>query len=312
MEKKNVKENYKVTQSNFIVEATHKTPFSLHEMRLLLTMISMVENKETEFRPLSFTVVDFCEALGIKTPKYTTVKTAIRDLMAKTVEFKDPKAKKTDVFVNWFHKVTYNSGEGRVTFIFHEELMPYLLDLKKDFTTYRLGYVLVLKSMYAIRLYELGKKWSGTKTGQFEYSLEELKLKLGVDASKKSYSTYSNFKMKVLKASIEEINEKTDMKMEFEELKEGRRVVGVRFTAKLKQIEEKAKKELPQPPAQKEKPVHPMFDRPKKIIREEPIPDWLTKQKEEYRKRDELAESSNLPRRIERDPMDEFMDDIDD
>lgn len=316
MEKKKVKEEYKVTQSNFIVEATHKTPFTLHEMRLLLTMVSLIENKETQFRPLSFSVVDFCEALGIKTPKYTTVKTAIRDLMSKTVEFKDPKAKKVDVFVNWFHKITYNSGEGRVTFIFHEELTPYLIDLKRDFTTYKLGYVLVLKSMYAIRLYELGKKWSGTKTGNFDYSLEELKLKLG--ASKDSYKIYGTFKQKVLQPSLDEINEKTDMKMEFEEIKEGRKVVGVSFTAKLKEPEKKPQKELPNPnptpSSQKKKPVAPKYGRSKKVIREEPLPEWWDKYEAENEEKEARWAAEKAAKAVkiqnEQETMDDFMNDM--
>ncbi|SEH31209.1 RepB family plasmid replication initiator protein [Magnetospirillum fulvum] len=51
--------------------------------------------------------------------------------------------------------------------------MPYLLDLKKNFTTVALKYAIGMKSTYAIRIYELLKQYAGI--GSRLVSLAELR-----------------------------------------------------------------------------------------------------------------------------------------
>lgn len=105
---------------------------------------------------------------------------------------------------NWFQSARYQSGEGFIVFKFAEDLMPYLLQLKKDFTSYQLENVLVLNSPYAIRIYEITKKWQRTKS--FVKNLEEIRENIGATGT--SYKTYGNFKNRILNPAINEINEK--------------------------------------------------------------------------------------------------------
>lgn len=103
-------------------------------------------------------------------------------------------------------------------------LKPFLLELSNKFTSYRLANVVKLKSTYAIRIYELLKQYEDLK--ERTISLENLRYYLdAMDV----YPNYANFKQRVLKPSQKELNQKTDISFEFEEIKLGRKVQKIRF-----------------------------------------------------------------------------------
>src|SRR5699024_3980393 len=82
-----------------------------------------------------------------------------------------------------------------------------------------------LGSYYSIRFYEFFKKWE--KTGKWRTSLKHLKSLLGI--TQISYEVYGNIKNRVIKPSIEELNQETDLSVELEEVKQGRKVVEMIF-----------------------------------------------------------------------------------
>lgn len=60
--------------------------------------------------------------------------------------------------MTWVKTSIYKDGEGRVTIKLNEDLAPFLRDLKRAYTKFRLNNVLKLKSEYNWRLYELLKE----------------------------------------------------------------------------------------------------------------------------------------------------------
>lgn len=103
-------------------------------------------------------------------------------------------------------------------------LKPFLLELSSKFTSYRLANIVKLKSTYAIRIYELLKQYENLK--ERTISLENLRYYL--DAMD-IYPNYANFKQRVLKPTQKELNQKTDISFDFEEIKSGRKVQKIRF-----------------------------------------------------------------------------------
>lgn len=61
----------------------------------------------------------------------------------------------------WIASAEYHWNEGLVEICLAPALMPYLLDLKKNFTTVALKYAIGMKSTYAIGIYELLKQYAG-------------------------------------------------------------------------------------------------------------------------------------------------------
>lgn len=86
------------------------------------------------------------------------------------------------------------------------------------------------RGFYTQKIYQLLRTWSRNNiTVTKDYTIEKLKKVCDIFEGT-SYDRYDNFKRKVLKPAIKEINEKLNMKVEYEELKSGRRVTRIKFT----------------------------------------------------------------------------------
>lgn len=92
--------------------------------------------------------------------------------------------------------------------------------------------------MYAIRIYEMLKKQE--KMGSRTFFLDELKKKLSIKDFQ--YKRFSDFKQYVLEIAKREINEKTDMVIDFKFKKSGKKIVAVEFDIRPKN-QKKAEKQ---------------------------------------------------------------------
>ena len=117
---------------------------------------------------------------------------------------------------------------------FHPKLIKYYLQLQ-EYTKYRLKNITDLNSEYSLKLYEILKQYE--KIGERTCNLEELKKFLGVE---KQYYRYYNLKKRILLITQKEINEKTDISLKFEEIKEGRSIKAIRFYIKANKTKNKA------------------------------------------------------------------------
>jgi len=236
--------NFLVTQSNGLIEARQKKPLSAREQKIILTMVSMIQPSDDDFIFYEISIREFHEMLGLESREhYTQIKEIVENLMSKVIEI--PQANGDWLMTHWVSTAQYIKGEGAIRLKFVPELKPYLLQLKNQFTSYRLSNVLSLKSVYSIRLYELMKRWQ--HLGRWTCLVEDLREKLG--ATTKTYNLYGNLKNKILIAATNEINEKTDLHITFKEIKKGRKVDKIEFSIqhfKEKEIRlpEKPKKEL--------------------------------------------------------------------
>lgn len=219
--------NYIVTQSNKLIEARHNKSLTAREQKIVLTMVSMIEPSDADFKNYRISIREFTEMLGLEgKAKYTEIKEITKDLMSKSIEI--PQEDGGWLLANWISSAKYIKGEGIIDLSFSPDLKPYMLQLKTAFTSYRLSNILSLNSTYSIRLYELMKKWQ--HLGRWEVSVDVIREKMG--AVTKSYSLYGNFKNKILLSAVEELNAKTDLQITFKEIKKGRSVAGIEFIIK--------------------------------------------------------------------------------
>ena len=217
--------NHLVTQSNSLVDARYHEPLSARQQKIVLSVVSKIQIDDEDFKIYEVRIRDFHEMLGLEgEPKYTEMKKITEELLKKSLEITREKGRLLQV--NWFSSIEYFEHEGRIEFSFDPKLKPYLLDLKKAYTSYRLSNILSLSSASSIRLYELMKKWE--YLGKWEITIEKLKDRLGI--KQQSYNVYGNFKNRIIVPSINELNEKTDIQISFKEIKTGRKVVGFEFT----------------------------------------------------------------------------------
>lgn len=270
-----VKGSYVVTKSNLLIDARQRNPLGLQEWRIVLSMISQIQLEDKEFETQKISVKEFSQLIDHQEPDYKAVKKVCESLMGKWLDIPQPNG--GWLLTQWISAAEYIPGEGVIEFTFSQKLKPYLLDMKDKFTTYKLGYVLLLRSVYGIKLYEIAKMWSGAKSpNAFKYELDEFKKILGVGED--SYPLYADFKRRAIIPAIKEINEKTDLTLDFKEIKKGRKVVALDFKIKFKAQKKKPQNQLP---SSKSKPSSNMFGRSKQPIREELLPDWFDDYKAE-------------------------------
>lgn len=217
--------NNVVTKSNILIEANYK--LTITEQKIVLYLVSKIRKDDDDFKTYTLPIKQFYELLGYKgNPKYSEMKKITKNLIGKVVEIKEEKKLKQ---MSWLSYVEYNENDGSVNLSFDPRLKPYLLQLKREFTSYKLKNVMELKSGYSIRIYEILKKWQTIK--EVEIPLKELRKMVGATDT---YHEYHNFKKRVLTTAQNEIEEKTDIAFDYEEIKKGKRVVSIRFMIRSK------------------------------------------------------------------------------
>ena len=219
------KEDYKVVKHNDLVNEKPKDPYTLNQLKLICHLISHIkptdtnfETKEVSLKELNFDSIENGCNYGI-------FKSEILELLKKPFELP------TKYWVNWFSALSYK--EGVIEYAFDERLKPYLLNLKDNFTSYQLKNILSLKSVYAIRMYELLKQYEVAKARTIE--IKELRSLLNI-----SRGYRNNDITKLLENVKEELTLKTDLTFNFEVFKKQQKLNEVKFTIQHNKKENKS------------------------------------------------------------------------
>ena len=126
-------ENFIISKSNyFIINSSYD--LSIEEQRIILTLASMVQPEDEEFKLYNFKISEFLELLGIKDQsKYAILPVVTKELMKKVFEIKE---EKTTLQVAWLSSAEYDHEKGSISLEFSPRLKPYFLQLKSYFTNY--------------------------------------------------------------------------------------------------------------------------------------------------------------------------------
>ena len=127
----------------------------------------------------------------------------------------------------WVSRVFYVDELAILEITFAPDVVPLITRLEQHFTSYQLEQVSQLTSKYAVRLYEIIIAWR--EIGKVPFiNIQELRLRLGVEASE--YQHMHHFKSRVLDLAKTQINEHTDITVDYEQHKAGRVITGFSFT----------------------------------------------------------------------------------
>jgi plasmid replication initiation protein len=142
-----------------------------------------------------------------------------------------------ETFFVWFASIEYVKSEGKITFEIGTKLKALLLEMKKRIY-YKIEYPINFTSIYSKRVYYYLKSFEDT--GWRIDNLDILRKKLQCP---KSYDKYGLFRTYVLDMAMKEINNYSDISFEFQEIKVGRKVNGIKFIIKQNQ-NNKARNEI--------------------------------------------------------------------
>lgn len=221
-------ENY-VVMSNDLIRG--KSNLSLNEIKLLRLTIMQIVADDTEFMTYKIPIISLGKLLNInKDNLYKSVDEMTTHLLQEIVYIGDGNPKHKYKKFQWCSTCEYENGV--ISIKLHDELKPYLLELKEYYTQYVLADVLQLKTVYAIRLYELIRE---EMKYQKVYANKKATVELDIETIRRATNTENkhkqtgHFKEKVIKKAVQEINLKLGYNIEYEDIKESRRITGFRF-----------------------------------------------------------------------------------
>lgn len=212
-----------VVKSNDLIRKS-RFELSLVEQRVVLYLISKI--KPTDTAPLEYdlSIQEFCEVCGINySSNLTQLKAAIKGLSDKSCWVTLPDGAET--LVRWIEKQYVYRESGEITVRLDRDMMPYLMQLKKNFTQYELIAILALKSKCSIRLYELLKSYEFV--GVYKTSLQDLRQAMMLESE---YRETKDFKRYVIDKALDEITTYTDLDVSYVPIKQGRSIVGFEFS----------------------------------------------------------------------------------
>jgi plasmid replication initiation protein len=233
-----------VIKANWLNEAI--VPLSIPELRII--QLAVIDARETgkglsSDNPLRIDASRYADAFGTtRQNAYARMKEAEATLFKRQFTFTD-----TDghpVKSAWVQDVKYFDGEGAIEIRLTYQVVRGITRIDgavEFFTQYLLSQTSNLRSVYAVRLYELLIQWRSVgKTPEFE--LERLRGQLGLCVNE--YSAMNNFKAKVLDLAVAQIDEHTDITVTYEQIKKGRKIIGFsfKFKQKTKPIEQEKPK----------------------------------------------------------------------
>lgn len=213
-----------IIKSNELVEANYR--LTVGEQKILQKLITSITKDDEDFKKYRFSVSEFMDLIDSSSKKtYKTVQQITYSLLGKRLSIYD-RDKRMLIQATWLASAVYFDGEGFVDLCFAPDLKPYLLKLKECFTQYDISNVMQLRSAYSIRIYELLKQYELIGSRQFE--ITELRKKLGFEENE--YKLYADFKRYVILQAQKELNAKTDIYFDFEEIKGSRKkVIAIKF-----------------------------------------------------------------------------------
>jgi plasmid replication initiation protein len=118
----------------------------------------------------------------------------------------------------------YVEGSGYIEAKFNDDMKPFLLQLKRQFTMYRLQNFMQLSSQHSMRMYELIKMQEGLR--HLRLSVAELREVL---CCEHTYERFSDFRRHVLDRARTEIKETCDTYYTYAVERDGRTPKWVRF-----------------------------------------------------------------------------------
>ncbi|WP_282675586.1 RepB family plasmid replication initiator protein [Lactococcus cremoris] len=176
--------------------------------------------------------------------KHSQFKEAI-EFMQKQAYFKIKSNKKLGIEYESIVPIPYvkwNDYNDEVTIQFSEHIMPYLINLKSEFTQYKISELQKLNSKYSIILY----RWLSMNYNQYEHysnkggrraeqveayrnpsiTVKELR---EITDTVNEYKHFPHFENWILKKPLEEINAHTSFNVTYEKVKKGRSIDSIVF-----------------------------------------------------------------------------------
>ena len=229
--------NIKVTKSNSVINSSYR--LSLNELRIVLYGLSHINPTSSDF-PLfhRINVRELAEFYNIgekdRGSFYDDIKKAL------VTKFWEREFSYFDVVLEevvkrrWLIEVRYGKKDGTLAYHYNPMIKNQLQLLAKQFTSYFLENVANMKSIYAIRIYEIAIMYlNASRKTKSIFTKDIAQLKHHLDISEK-YNHFYHFKARVLEKARNEINKHSDIRLSYDVIRHGRTAKDIRFFVSFK------------------------------------------------------------------------------
>jgi len=225
------KTNKVVVKRNDLITASYR--LTLVEQRLLLACISQIDSRESlspedTFEVTAGEILDLLSVDAGKRSVWRDLKDSTERLFERYIVFRESETEHGKC--RWVSSVRYFENDGRVAVQFAPDVLKYLSELRSEFTQYKLQYVSKFRSSYSIRVYELLVQW--LSEGEREISVSDLREMLMLEDK---YRLAAELKRNVLDPACRDINEFSNINVQYTQRKHGRSIVAFQFKFGLKQ-----------------------------------------------------------------------------
>ena len=220
-----MKNELEVRQHNALTNARYD--YTEMQQDLLFFIISKLnpENRES----YSLSIIELSRLTG-KKYNASYLRKATADMGSRIFEVLTDKSYEQ---IWMFQRVKYHLGQGVIEFDLTKHILPYLFDLKNNFTSYELAAALRLSSKYAKRIYQLCSQWKDVGETK-KYDIHDLKKMLGLIDAKgnEKMKQLIDLRTNVLDVAVKQINEHTELHISYKLEKVGRSFKHISFTVK--------------------------------------------------------------------------------
>ena len=244
------RKNNIISHSNKLTEARYF--LTVGEQKIILLLISMITPNDIDFKDYEIKISDFAKVMGLSGNSiYERMNETLDRLLSRVIHIQKPTG---FLKIGWVSSAEYIEKKGVVRLSFDKKLKPYLIQVKEEFTKYRLFTITKFQSSYTIRIYMLLKQYE--KIGFRKFEVIELREILGIENNK--YPLFKDFKKWVLnqvKKEFETKNKETgcyvsDITFDLETIRTGREITHLKFIIKRQTFQESLPMEIPEPEVQ--------------------------------------------------------------
>ena len=206
-----------------------KQSMTLQTDRLIRLLVTQIAEKDKDLKTYTCRITDLAKFFNIDSSNlYKEIFKICECALDSKVYIGTGNPKHPWEMFHWISMASYD-GKGTLTLRLSDEIKPYVLELEKWFTQYKLKNILEFNSYYAIRLYEIIKcedGATGNMQSELEFEIEELRQYFDCESK---YKLFSDFKRNVIEVAVREINEKSDIWLKPTYKKWGRAYTSVSF-----------------------------------------------------------------------------------
>lgn len=223
-----------VRKSNELIQNAMYS-LTLSQQKLILHIFAMIKPSDTELPRYEISIYEFLKLCGIDPHNgsmYNQVKKNIEDIANTPVQWIRIQGTQKITMFRWIESATIDQSSGKILLTLSPILKPHLIQLKELYTTMDVTYIMMMKSQYSVRVYELCKSYQNLYLQNKQrgkpliWDLEQFKKQVDCSAQ-----NWAHLRRSVLDKAKAEINGHTDIIFDYEICeKEKTRVTAISVT----------------------------------------------------------------------------------